>query len=175
MKTLKSAIAATAVAASLAVASPADAATATANLTVTATVNSACSINSGSLNFGNYDPVLLNGSSGVDLLGTGTLTVQCTLLSTAVVTLGQGAHANTGSTDAVPLRRMLHTTSTDYLSYSLYQDLTRLVVWGNTPGTGLPYIGTGLSTPVTVFGTVPRGQNVPSGTYNDTVVATITF
>src|SRR5215217_1845048 len=175
MKTLKNALTAAAVAASLTLASSADAATATANLTVTATVNSACSINSGTLNFGNYDPVLINGSAGIDLLGTGTMSVQCTLLGTAVVTLGQGAHANTGSTDAVPLRRMLRTTSTDYLFYTLYQDLTRLVVWGNTAGTGLPYVGTGLSTPVTVFGTVPKGQNVPSGTYSDTVVATITF
>lgn len=175
MRAFKNTLAVLAVASSLAAASSAHAATATANLTVTATVGSSCSINSGALNFGNYDPLVLNASTGVDLLGSGTLNVQCTLLGTAVVTLGQGANAAAGSTDAAPLRRMLNTTSTNYLSYSLYQDVTRLIVWGNTAGTGLPYLGTGLSTPVIVYGTVPKGQNVPSGTYNDTVVATITF
>lgn len=175
MKTAQRAFTAAVVAASVLASTQADAATATANLTVTATVSSACSINSGTLNFGSYDPVVINSSAGVDLLASGSVAVQCTLLATAVVTLGQGSHANTGSTDAVPLRRMLNTTSSNYLSYSLYQDVARLVVWGNTAGTGLSYIGTGLSTPVLVYGTVAKGQNVPSGTYNDTVVATITF
>ncbi|WP_223645828.1 fruiting body spore coat protein U [Corallococcus sp. EGB] len=175
MKAFKNTLAVLAVASSLAAVSSAHAATATANLTVTATVGSTCTINSGSLNFGTYDPIVVNASTGVDLLGSGTLQVQCTLLGTADITLGQGSHPGTGSTDAAPVRRMLNTSSANYLNYSLYQDATRLVVWGNTAGTGLPYVGTGLGTPVTVFGTVPKGQNVPSGTYSDTVVATITF
>ncbi|WP_338868906.1 fruiting body development fimbrial-like coat protein PRU [Myxococcus stipitatus] len=175
MKTAQRAFTAAVVAASAFASTQADAATATADLTVTATVSSACTINSGTLNFGSYDPVVVNSSAGVDLLASGSLTVQCTLLSTAVVTLGQGSNPDTGSTDAAPLRRMLNTTSADYLSYMLYQDVARLVVWGNTSGTGLAYVGTGLSTPVLVYGTVARGQNVPSGTYNDTIVATITF
>ncbi|MCP3102322.1 fruiting body spore coat protein U [Myxococcus sp. K15C18031901] len=174
MKALKTAVAAATVAAALATSS-AHAATATANLTVSATVGSACSITSGTLNFGTYDPIIINSTMGVDLLSSGSLTVTCTLLGSAVVTLGQGSNAGTGSTDAVPLRRMKNTTSNDYLSYFLYQDVSRLVVWGNTAGSGLPYLGTGLPVPVLVYGTVPKGQNVPSGTYNDTVVATLTF
>ncbi|MCP3102321.1 fruiting body spore coat protein U [Myxococcus sp. K15C18031901] len=175
MKALKTAVAAATVSAALLATSSAHAATATANLTVTATVGSACSISSGTLNFGTYDPIIVNSSLGVDLLGSGSLTVQCTLLGSAVITLGQGSNAGTGSTDAVPLRRMKNTTSNNFLNYYLYQDVTRLVVWGNTAGSGLPYLGTGLPVPVLVYGTVPKGQNVPSGTYNDTVVATLTF
>ncbi|MCP3065095.1 fruiting body spore coat protein U [Myxococcus sp. K38C18041901] len=174
MKAIQSVLTA-AIAASVFTATTADAATATANLTVTAAVSGSCTINSGTLNFGNYDPVIINSSLGIDLLGTGTMGVQCTLLGTGVITLGQGRNAAAGSTDAVPLRRMKNTNSNDYMSYLLYQDLTRLVVWGNTAGTGLAYVGTGISIPVPVYGNVPRGQNVPSGTYNDTVVATITF
>ncbi|MCE9667179.1 fruiting body spore coat protein U [Myxococcus stipitatus] len=175
MKALKTAVAAATVSAALVAATSAQAATANANLSVAATVGSACSITSGSLNFGSYDPLVVNASAGVDLLASGTLTVQCTLLGSAVLTLGQGTHPASGSTDAVPLRRMRNTVSTDFLDYFLYQDVTRLVVWGNTAGTGLPYTGTGLPVPVNVYGTVPRGQNIPSGTYNDTVVATLTF
>jgi len=175
MNALKTAVAAATLSAALVAGTSARAATATANLAVSASVGSACSITGGTLTFGTYDPIIVNSSLGVDLLGAGTLTVQCTLLGSAVVTLGQGSNAATGSTDAVPLRRMKNTASNDYLDYFLYQDVTRLVVWGNTSGTGLPYLGTGLPIPVTVYGTIPKGQNVPSGTYNDTVVATLTF
>ncbi|MCP3105592.1 fruiting body spore coat protein U [Myxococcus sp. K15C18031901] len=175
MKALKTAVSAATVAAALLATASAHAATATANLTISATVGSACSINSGTLAFGAYDPVIVNSSLGVDLLGSASMTVQCTALGSAVVTLGQGSNAGTGSTDAVPLRRLKNTTSNNFLNYSLYQDLTRLVVWGNTSGTGLPYLGTGLPIPVLVYGTIPKGQNVASGTYNDTVVATLTF
>ena len=41
--------------------------------------------------------------------------------------------------------------------------------------TGLAYTGTGASQDLTVYGTLPGGQNVPVGSYSDTVVATITF
>ncbi|AKQ68212.1 Sigma-fimbriae tip adhesin [Myxococcus hansupus] len=179
MNAVKTAIAAVTAAASLVAFSPAEAATATANLNVTANVDGGCSIGSGigggTLNFGTYDPVIVNSALGIDLFGTGSLSVQCTLLRPAVITLGQGVYPAAGSTDAAPLRRMRNTASLDFLAYSLYQDVTRIVAWGNTAGTGLPFLGTGLPVPVLVYGTVPRGQNVPSGTYNDIVVATITF
>ncbi|AKQ63708.1 Sigma-fimbriae tip adhesin [Myxococcus hansupus] len=179
MNAIKTAVAAVTAAASLVAFSPAEAATATANLNVTANVGGACSIGSGTgggtLNFGTYDPIVVNSALGIDLFGTGTLSVQCTLLRTAVITLGQGLFPAPGSVDGAPLRRMRNSASADYLAYQLYQDVTRLIVWGNTAGTGLAYLGTGLPVPVLVYGTVPRGQNVPSGTYNDTVVATITF
>ncbi|WIG97426.1 fruiting body spore coat protein U [Myxococcus sp. SDU36] len=179
MKAIKTAVAAVTAAAALVAFSSAEAATATTNLSVTASVGGACSIGAvgggGTLNFGTYDPIIVNSALGVDLLGTGALSVQCTLLGTAVITLGQGLYPSAGSTDAAPLRRMRNTASADYLAYRLHQDVTRLIVWGNTAGTGLPFLGTGMPVAVLVYGTVPRGQNVPSGTYNDTVVATITF
>ncbi|MFP2956783.1 fruiting body spore coat protein U [Myxococcus sp. 1LA] len=179
MNAIKTAVAAVTAAAALATFSSAEAATATANLNVTANVGGDCSIGSGigggTLNFGTYDPILVNSATGVDLFGTGTLSVQCTLLRPAIITLGQGLHPAAGSTEAAPLRRMRNTGSADYLAYSLYQDVTRVVVWGNTSTTALAFLGTGLPVPVLVYGTVPRGQNVPPGTYNDTVVATITF
>ncbi|MBL0692180.1 fruiting body spore coat protein U [Comamonas sp. JC664] len=179
MNAIQTAVAAVTAAASLAAFSSAEAATATANLNVTANVGGACSIGAGlgggTLNFGTYDPIVVNSALGSDLFGTGALSVQCTFLSLAVITLGQGLHPAAGSTNAAPLRRMRNTASADYLDYTLYRDVTRLFPWGNTTLTGLPFLGLGVPVPVLVFGTVPRGQNVPAGTYNDTVVATITF
>ena len=62
-----------------------------------------------------------------------------------------------------------------FLAYALYQDSPRTTVWGNTAGTGLVHAGDGASHAITVYGTVAAGQNVPVGSYSDTVVATITF
>lgn len=148
----------------------ADAGTATSNLGVSATVSSTCSITAGSLAFGAYDPV-----AGTQIDGTATISVSCTRGATATVTLGQGANANAGSTDTVPLRRMKD-SGTNRLSYSLFSESTRTTTWGNTAPTGLGYTASSSSaTALTVFGRITSAQDVPAGSYTDTVLATITF
>jgi spore coat protein U-like protein len=64
---------------------------------------------------------------------------------------------------------------TDVLKYDLYSDSGRTTVWGNTAGTGKTHTGTGSSTDLTVYGTLPHGQNKSVGSYSDTVLATVTF
>ena len=150
----------------------ANAATATANLSVTATVSASCSISTTALGFGAYDPVTTNAASPLD--GTGTVIVTCTNGAAAAVTLGQGANAAAGSTDTVPVRRMKNAGGV-FLSYSLYQDSGHTTTWGNTAGTSVAQTGTGTAASVTVYGRVPAAQNVASGSYSDTVVATVTF
>jgi spore coat protein U-like protein len=134
-------------------------------------VSANCTISAGALAFGAYDPVSANASSPKD--GTATLTVTCTSGSTGNITLDQGDNANTGSTDAVPLRRMIN--GSNHLAYYLYQDSERTTVWGNTTATDVAHLGTGSSASVTVYGQIPGGQNVPAAAYTDTVTATITF
>jgi spore coat protein U-like protein len=147
------------------------AATATSNLPVSATVTANCTIDaSGGLAFGAYDPVVTNAST--DLTGTGTVSTTCTNGASVTVTLGQGSNADTGSTDAAPVRRMLSGAS-DYLGYQLYTDSGHATVWDNS--TGAPVSGTGGAVNTTVYGLVAAGQNVPAGSYSDTVVATVTF
>lgn len=150
----------------------ATAATDTADLVVTATVTANCTISSTGLAFGAYDPVSTNAAANLD--GTGTVSVTCTSGAAGVIALGQGANADTGSTDAVPLRRM-NDGGTNHLSYFLYQDTGRTTVWGNTEATDVSHTGTGSSTDLTVYGRVTAAQNVPAGSYTDTVVATVTF
>jgi spore coat protein U-like protein len=163
-----------AVAAALAVAaaSSADAGTATSNLSVTASVTANCTITTAPVAFGAYDPVVTNASTALN--GTGTVSVTCTNGASTTVTLGQGLNAGTGSTDAVPARRLTD-GATDYLTYTLYSDTNRSVVWGNTVGTGLANTGSGVLQALTVYGAVAPGQNVPAGSYSDTVVATVAF
>lgn len=152
--------------------SQAQAQTATDSLAVSADVTASCTIATAALAFGNYDPVVANATADLD--GTGTVTVTCTTGSGATITLAQGANADTGSTAAAPLRRLLNGT-TNYLNYSLFSDTTRTAVWGDDATVDVATTGTGAADAHTVYGRIPAGQNQPAGAYADTVVATVTF
>lgn len=145
----------------------------TANLSVTASVSANCTIATTALAFGAYDPIGANATAPLD--GQGTVSIACTNGSGVTITLGQGLNAATGSTDGVPLRRMID-GATDYLSYYLYQDNTYATVWGNTGPTGVAETGTGTNQTVNIYGQIPAGQtSAPATNYSDTVVATVTF
>jgi spore coat protein U-like protein len=65
------------------------------------------------------------------------------------------------------------------LSYNLYLNAARTTIWGDgTGGTSrygpvTPVSGVGVTVPV--YGRAPAGQNVPIGTYADTIVVTVLF
>lgn len=148
--------------------------TKTSNLSVTASVANNCTISTTSVAFGAYDPIVANASSNND--NTGKVTVTCTSGASTTITLGQGSNAGSGSTDAAPARRLTDgATTASYLTYALYSESGRSTVWGNTSGTGVAHTGTGTATDLTVYGRITSGQNVPAGSYTDTVVATVTF
>lgn len=157
--------------ASCALPATSDAQPAQGNLGVTTTVNPDCTISTSPLQFGNYNPVGTHRTNPLD--NQGAVIVSCTPGAITTITMGQGLNAGPGSTDAAPLRRMA--SGANRLSYTLFQDTGRTTLWGNTAGTGLGYTGTGSSSNLGVFGRVAAGQNVPAGSYTDTVVATITF
>jgi len=143
----------------------------TANLSVTATVSANCTISTTAVAFGEYDPVVANASTPLDV--TGKVSVTCTTGAPATITLGQGPDPGASSTDAAPVRRMK--SGSNYLSYQLYSEATHTTVWGNDASSDVENTGTGANQDIDVYGRVPSGQNVPTGNYSDTVVATITF
>lgn len=61
------------------------------------------------------------------------------------------------------------------MAYELYQDASRSKVWGNDGDALLSATGTGLAETKTVYVRVPQNQNVPAGTYTDTIIATVSF
>jgi len=146
---------------------PAFAGTAASNLSVSATVINNCTITTSPADFGGY-------ASDSDVNATGTIDAFCSASSSATITLGQGANPASISTDASPSRR-LSNGSGGFLNYNLYQDSSATLIWGNTNGTGVVINDTGTGVTKTVYGKIPLGQNVPAGSYTDTVVATITF
>ncbi len=150
---------------------PASAGTDTANLTVQASVTANCTISTSTLNFGAYDPIVSHKAS--DLTGEGGVTVTCTNGAAVTITLGQGSNADAGSTDDVPLRRM--TDGTNFIEYFLYSNEARDTVWGNTEATDVAETGNGAAQLQVVYGKVTMDQQVPAGSYSDTVLATVTF
>jgi spore coat protein U-like protein len=141
-----------------------EAGSANSNFTVSASVSANCTISAGALAFGAYDPVVTNAAADLDQ--TSTITVACTKGSTGTVSLNNGSNAS-GST-----RRMK--SGTDFLNYEMYSDSGRTTVW-NATNTVSYTAASKATTGLTLYGRVPQGQDVPVGSYSDTVQATITF
>lgn len=147
---------------------PAQAGTATANLAVSATIANNCTISTIAVGFPNYDPIVAHASTPDDSTA-GSVTVTCTKGAAATIGLGLGANAS-GT-------QMRMANGTNYLNYALYQDSGHATVWGNS-GTGLYSPGAAPSKAprtFTVYGRIPAAQDLPAGTYTDTVVATVNF
>jgi len=141
----------------------------TANVSVTASVAASCTIATLPVAFGAYDPVSANAAT--DLLGAGTLTVACTKGATTAIDLGQGTNY------LAPARRMTAGAAA-FLNYALYKDAARTQVWGSAMAGGTTYSYNSASrnsVAITVYGTVPQAQDVTTGSYADTVVATINY
>ena len=137
---------------------------ASANVTVTASVAANCVINAGSVVFGTYDPV--SSHAAADLDAAGNFQVQCTKGTVATVTLGNGSNYSGGT------RRM--SNGSDFLNYNLYTSSGRATVWDSTNTVGYTAASKALHT-LDVFGRVPQNQDVSTGSYTDTVQATINF
>lgn len=149
-------------AAMMALHSVAGSATATSTLLVTATVSAACIVSTSPVAFGVYNP-----TAGTVLDGTGSVAVTCTNGTSYAVSLDGGGQAD------VAARAMANVP--DLLSYQLYSDAARTTVWGSTGGDLVNATGTGLQVNHTVYGRVPASQNVPVGSYTDTVNVTVTY
>ncbi len=105
-----------------------------------------------------------------DIDATTTLTVQCTKRSPYTIGFDKGTVGT-----AVNARQML--SGSDKVSYQLFRDANRTDNWGNTKGTDTLSAASaaGSNETITVYGRVPTGQNVPKGSYADTVTATIWY
>jgi spore coat protein U-like protein len=144
----------------------AQAATTTTTFPVTATVIKACIVSASPLAFGNYDP-----TSATPTDATTTLSVLCTVGTSFTVGLNPG----TASGATVTTRKMAN--GANLLNYALYQDSGHSSNWGNTAGTDTPAATTAPigTTAMTVYGRIASGQNVPIGSYSDTITVNVTY
>jgi spore coat protein U-like protein len=127
---------------------------------VTATVPTTCNLTTVSLSFGTQ--TLLNAQ--IDA-GT-TIGPQCTNGTPYSVTM------DNGQTGTSPTNRKM-TAASASVTYGLYSDAARTTAWGtSTPVSGT---GTGVRQTLNVYGRVPVQTTPAPGTYNDSVVVTVTF
>jgi spore coat protein U-like protein len=152
------------------------ASSAAVGLSVTASVTAKCVVSSTSVvAFGAYDPVVTNSSGGSDLDSTGSVGIKCTPGNGTSISLDSGANASTNQ------RRMLGPTgsSSQYLSYNLYSDSGRTVAWGDGSNGASPFAISAAANATertfTVYGRVPKGQDVNVGSFSDTVQVTVNF
>lgn len=130
----------------------------------------ACTIMTTPVNFGSYN---VFASSPLDSIGQVSLRCTGILQLFVQVTLDKGGAATFSP------RRLLKGGET--LTYNLYLDASRSVIWGD--GTGgtqiysqlivLSLLGQTITIPV--YGRIPAGQDVSAGSYTNTVVTTINF
>ncbi|AYZ66557.1 spore coat U domain-containing protein [Burkholderia multivorans] len=159
-----------ALAASLAcAAAAASAGQASSTFGVSATVNATCLIDSASaLTFPAFTP------------GTGDQTAQSAITVRCTNGTNFNIGLNAGTTSGATVANRIMTSGSNQLNYTLYQDSSRSVVWGNTPPTDTVN-GTGAGMAMaqaitkTVYGKVPDQPNAVPGSYADTVTVTVTF
>jgi spore coat protein U-like protein len=138
-----------------------------------ATVN--CTISAVGPNFGVYDPF---GTS--DTPANGSVTTSCTLSGNQnpVTVVSSYSPGSSGTNTARTMR-----SGANQLSYNLYFDAAFKQICGD--GTGGSQTGSATfswingnpqqSTTATIYGNVPKLQDVAPGSYTDTITVTITF
>lgn len=145
-------------------ASQAPAATATGSFNVQVVIQETCQVSSPStttLNFGTQTLLNANVDNQVDIQ------VQCTSGTDYDVSLDQGQNAS---------RRMRQGTTSNYVSYQLYENSTRSTVWRTAAQTApYTYIANGSAQNVTIYGRIPVQATPPAATYTDVVGITVTY
>ena len=156
----------------LALSEDAAALTQSTNLAVGASVNMRCNVVTANLAFGNYMPAGNHATAPLDAVGS--IGINCAAGGNNVrVLVGQGQYPATGSTNASPLRQMGF--GANRLAYNLYQDVNRTQVWrSQLPGLN-PSPSNTYPVNLPVYGRIPPAQNVPWGTYTDSVLVTVNF
>jgi spore coat protein U-like protein len=137
-----------------------------------AALGETCTVAGSGVAFGGYTP-----TSATALAGTGTITMTCSglvsLLDSWTITLSAGLYGTFAA------RKMK--TGSSLLSYNLYTSAAHSVVWGDgTAGTGVVSdtetftIGTNYYY-YTVYGLIGAMQDLPAGTYTDTITVTVNY
>ena len=138
-----------------------------ASFTAGATVMRSCDIQTSPLAFGDYDPIAQHATQPLDREASVILT--CTKGTSATIGLSVGQHALGAA------RHMSNGSAV--LRYDLFSNADRTQPWGESSADQVDTGEAPSDAPRTfvVFGRIPAGQDIPIGTYTDSVVATVVF
>ncbi len=145
----------------------------TDSMEVSTTVAMSCTISAGAMTFVSYNP-----TATVDNDANASITSTCTAGGAAVITMDEGGRAQSGSSDAIPLRAMWNGSEgegAEDLLYHVYSDSAGGTVWGNTSDTGKSITADGTAQAFTAYGRIPKNQTVGAGSFSDSVTVTLTY
>src|SRR5919107_5441062 len=121
-----------------------------------------CSVTATSIAFGSYDVF-----SAAPLDSVGTISYRCLGNANATITISRGQSSTFGP-------RIL-AKGAERLSYNLFLDAARTIVWGDASGGTQPYVDgdapNNQTVTIPIYGRIPADQDVSAGVYSDTVVA----
>jgi spore coat protein U-like protein len=121
----------------------------------------ACTLSAQAVVYGIYDTL-----ANQNLDGTGSVSVSCDTNASFTVALSPG-HGT------MLLRQMQG--GADVMTYNLFTDPLRSIIWGDgTGGTSLAN-GSGTSVTYAVYGRIPPGQKIRAGAYSDSITVTLSF
>lgn len=136
-----------------------------------------CTVSATGVAFGVYDT-----TSTAPTDSTGGVTVRCNHLGGGAVKTNYSITLSAGSSGTYAQRRMR--AGTAVLNYNLFTDAARLQVWGNGTGGSTLVASTLLVNPGNfainevshpIYGRIPEQQAADTGSYNDTILVTLTF
>lgn len=134
------------------------------NVNVSTTAINVCTIIvSGHMTFSNYP---IGGDAPID--STGSVNVNCT---------GTGYDVLVGRGLDPDITRRMADDSSNYLNYEIYADSGRTNVWADNTSGGVNTYQSGAAGALThyLYGRIFEGQDVPLGTYSDTVAVTVAW
>jgi spore coat protein U-like protein len=135
---------------------------ANSTFTVQANVAANCTVSVATLSFGAYDPIQANATGLLPLDGSTPMTVACTKGFTPTVGIAAGGRTITNGSDT--------------LTYQLYSNPGRTTVWDDGAGLyTLPTAPGKSGTDYTIYGRIPGGLDVSTGSYSGTIKATVNF
>lgn len=124
---------------------------------------SMCNINSGQLNFGNYNAV-----SELDSNISSGVVINCDTEQFLTINI------NSGNAPDFNARHLL-SSNEEQLNYNLYLDSGRTVIFGDGTNGSFNYSGTIKDKTVNVYGKIPKLQPIPPGSYSDSLELSIVF
>ncbi|MBT4879924.1 MAG: spore coat protein U domain-containing protein [Alphaproteobacteria bacterium] len=137
---------------------------------VSASVAESCQVTANDLSFGSYDPIGVNATNNLN--SSSNIQLTCTVGTTYDVGLNQG----TTSGGTTTTRKMKAANGSDTLNYKLFQNSSRSINWGNSPGSDTKSgTSSGTNETITVYGAVLSGQVIDNDTYSDVITVTVTY
>lgn len=120
-----------------------------------------CTVSTGGIAFGGYDPFVAQ-----DVDSVANISVTCDEATSYSIALSTGG----GTYEQRAMTNGLH-----QLLYNLYTDATLSTVWGDGSGHSATVSDIQLVATHTVYGRIPARQDTHVGVYSDTIVITLTF